>query len=89
MGDTKAGMKARKKSATFGFRAFVRNPCRYAPQSPVFFGSALSVGMKLPFSRNVLIPSQRRYAAPASFTAKNAFGLAASTAESPSATSVV
>jgi hypothetical protein len=48
-------MKARKKSATFGFRAFVRNPCRYAPQSPVFFGSALSVGMKLPFSRNILI----------------------------------
>src|SRR3954463_10236630 len=86
-GSMNCGRKARKKSATFGLRTFVKTPCRNA---------ATVVRRRLDGrvnsrrrSRIILIPRKARYAPPSNLIATNANADVARIAESPSAAAQV
>ena len=85
-GATNCGRKARKKRAILGFSSPVANPCASSRAVPPRAGSGVSTVAGEPrWVRIIRTPSQRRYTAPASFTAVNAAAEVARIAERPSA----
>jgi hypothetical protein len=79
-GSMNDGRNAMKKSATFGFSRFVRNPCRYTTYMLVVGTAAAKPGRARLLCIQVLMPSQMRYNAPSRIMAANATGQSARTA---------
>lgn len=66
-GEMNCGKNARKNTATFGLRAFVRNPCQNIVLN-FFTGITCTSLTSVLFFRNIVMPIYTRYAAPANLT---------------------